>query len=93
MLFCFSKGTSDSTVETVRGINDKSEMTKKLEEIKVGLNSQILTADSANPKQVIPELQGSIGALEKGINARLDLQSAGLHRNTEGTLTCKNTLK
>ena len=73
LLFCFSKGTSDSTVETVRGINDKSEMTKKLEEIKVGLNSQILTADSANPEQVIPEFQRSIGALEKGINARLVL--------------------
>ena len=42
------KGNSEITVETVRIINEElsTEMSRKLEEIKRGLDSQILTANN-----------------------------------------------
>ena len=80
----------------MRVINEKpkSHLTRSLEEVKTKLNSQISAAiTTAITKNVIPELQGSIGALENGLNAKLDLQFAPLHRNTENILTSKNTPK
>ena len=64
-------------------------MSRKLDEIKRRLDSQILTAIIINitaiTEKVILWLQGSIETLENRITARLDLQSAGLDRNTGGT--------
>ena len=64
-------------------------MSRKLDEIKRRLDSQILTAIIINitaiTEKVILWLQESIETLENRITARLDLQSAGLDRNTGGT--------
>ena len=53
---------SDITVETVRIINEElsTQMTRKLEEIKIGLDSQKAAINSITEK-VIPGLQESIG--------------------------------
>ena len=66
-----SRGNSDITEETVGGIKDElhSQTTRKLEEIKEGLNSPLLAAiNTAIAGNVIHELQCSIGALESGLN-------------------------
>ena len=65
----------------------------KNDEIKIDLNSQILSViNAALPAIVIPALQGIIGALGNGLNTKLDLQSAGLHKNTKVTSISKYTL-
>ena len=69
-------------------------MSRKFDEMRINLNSQLLNAiHYATAEKVIPELQGSIGALENGLNAELDLQSAWLHRNTEGAGIGKTSSK
>ena len=82
-----SRKNSEMTAETVRGIKTElnSQIAKKPKEIKVDLNSQmiIITINIAIMDRVMPELQGSLSALENGLNARLDLQSVGLHRSCE----------
>ena len=50
---------------------------KEINEMKRGLDSQILAAiNTAITEKVIPGLQGSIDTLESGLTAKLDLQSA-----------------
>ena len=96
LLSSYSRGNSDLTVETVRVINEEldSEMTRILEENKMGLNSQILAAKRpAITEKVIPEVQGSEGARENGLKAKMEHQSDRLHRITEGTLTIKIAVK
>ena len=67
---------------------------RKFEVNELGLKSPLLAATKfAITDNVIPELQGSNWELEKWLIAKLDLQSAGLHRNTESTMICEITLK
>ena len=76
------------TAETARQINSElvSQMSRKLDEIKfTDLNSLIPQAKySAIAEKVLPHLQNSLGELENGLSAKMDLRSSPTveHRNT-----------
>ena len=62
-----NRGNSKVTIESDEELN--SQMSRKLEEIKMGLGSQILAAINTHiTEKVIPELQESIGVLDNGTN-------------------------
>ena len=81
-------------VETTRMIN--SELVGQMSRIlilvenKIGLKSQILHAiESPITEYILPQLQSSLGMLDSGLNAKMDLRSTGLHRNPEVKTSCK----
>ena len=80
------------TVKTARVMNSEltSQMTKKLDEIKLDLNSQILQAIvTAIAENVHPQLQKSLVVPEAGLNKA----STGLRRNTEAISNNKMNTK
>ena len=59
-------------------------MSKKLDEIKVYFNSQMIPArDFDIAEKVILQLQNSLRELETVVNAKKDLCTTGLHRRAE----------
>ena len=67
-----------------------SQISRKLNEIKRGLDSQIRVAiNTAITEKVIPGLQESIDTLENVLTAKLDHRSVGLDRNAGDTGTEK----
>ena len=91
-----SRRNSVSAVETVRIINEEliTQISRKLDEIKRGRDSRILISiNTAITEKVIPGMQESIDTLENRLTAKLDLQSGGLDRNTEGFGTGKLAAK
>ena len=89
-----NRGDSEITAGTVGAINSElsSRMAKHLEDFKIVLNFSIFAALNTG-ERVIPELQGSPGILENELNARLGLQSVGVHRNPESELVKKAIVK
>ena len=84
-----SRGNSKITVETVRAINEEL-MSRQREDIRMEPNAQILaTINSAITVKKIPDLHGSIGALENGITKMLDHKSSGLQKITGAKTTSK----
>ena len=81
-----SEENSDATIKTARLINSEvtTQNTRKLEELKRDLNSQIsesITAEIIEKK--LPSFQNTIKAQETGIQAEVDQRVRGLSRNTE----------
>ena len=90
-----SRGKSDVTVENFRTINDvlNTQMPRKMEKLRMELISQrVETMNYAMMEKIFPALQVSFGELEIGLRKKVDLQSAGLDRNTGGTRTDKMAL-
>ena len=81
-----SRENSETNVETARMTNcgKANQMSRKIDEIKADVYSQFLQAiNSAIAKKVLPTLQNSLGTQKTGFNAKMDLRSSGLLRNSE----------
>ena len=81
-----SRGNCEITEETVRLINEElsTQISRKLNEKKRGLDSQILAAiNTAITEKVLPGLQESLDTRKSGLTAKMDHQSAGLDRNRQ----------
>ena len=65
-------------------------MSKELNEIEIDLNSQLLQRIYAEiTKKMIPHFQNSLGELEHGLIAILDIRSKRLHRSPKATTSRK----
>ena len=81
-----SRENSEITIETARLINNEitSQVTRKLDEIRSDLNSQILEViNSANTEKVFPSIQNVLGVQNPESDAIRDSQSGGLNRSPE----------
>ena len=81
-----SRENSGITIETARLINNEitSQMTRKLDEIRSDLNSQILEGiNSAITEKVLPSIQNVLGVQNPESDAIRDSQSGRLNRSPE----------
>ena len=86
LLITNSRDNSEMIVETGRIINSNlaSQMSGKLNEIKMYLNSQNIQAiDTDIAEIVLTKLQNSLGELESEIKTKMHIRPTGLHRNPE----------
>ena len=81
-----SREKSEITIETARLINNEitSQVTRKLDEIRSDLNSQILEViNSAITEKVLPSIQNVLGVQNPESDAIRDSQSCRLNRSPE----------
>ena len=83
------------TIKTVRMINNEitTQVTRKLDEIKSDLNSQVLeTINTAIAEKVLPTIQDTPSKQVKGNFTVVDRRSGGLHRDPD-TRNARETLE
>ena len=81
-----SRENSEITIETARLINNEitSQVTRKLDEIRSDLNTQILEViNSANTEKVLPSIQNVLGVQNPESDAIRDPRSGRLDRSPE----------
>ena len=81
-----SRENSEITIETASMIYTEiaSQITKKLDETKIELNSQLLTkVYTVFTEQVFSSIQNTIGAQGQGRNSALDRESGDLQKSLE----------
>ena len=91
----FSENSS-LTVVTSRAINSEisSKVSRHLEELKPGLNAQILeVSNSAIAEKVLPSTENAIRPTKTTLNAKWDLRSHGLHHSEFEQATQKRDLR
>ena len=86
-----SRENSESTVETMRLVN--SEITKKIDELRRELNSQLVDViNSAITEKVLPDIRNLISSQNPVFREEVDQRSSGLNRTTEAKFV-KNAWK
>ena len=86
-----SKENSESTVETMRLVN--SEITKKIDELRRELNSQLVDViNSAITEKVLPDIRNLVSNQNPVFREEVDQRSSGLNRTTEAKFV-KNAWK
>ena len=86
-----SRENSESTVETMRLVN--SEITKKIDELRRELNSQLVDViNSAITEKVLPDIRNLISSQNPVFRDEVDQRSSGLNRTTEAKFV-KNAWK
>ena len=82
---------SESTVETMRLVN--SEITKKIDELRRELNSQLVDViNSAITEKVLPDIRNLVSNQNPVFREEVDQRSSGLNRTTEAKFV-KNAWK
>ena len=77
-----SNENSESTVETMRLVN--SEITKKIDELRRELNSQLVDViNSAITEKVLPDIRNLVSNQNPVFREEVDQRSSGLNRTTE----------
>ena len=86
-----SRENSESTVETMRLVN--SEITKKIDELRRELNSQLVDViNSAITEKVLPDIRNMVSNQNPVFREEVDQRSSGLNRTTEAKFV-KNAWK
>ena len=80
-----SRETSEISGETARMINSEitNQVTRKLDEIKMDLSSQILEAINCNNRESTSVASKDSWTQKTGLNTKVDLRSSGIHRSSE----------
>ena len=77
-----SRENSEHTLETVRQVN--IEVTRRIEELKRDLNSQVIESiNSAINEKILPSIQNTLGSQRPGFLEDMDHRSSKLSRTTE----------
>ena len=77
-----SRESSETTLETVRLVN--TEFTRRIEELKRDLNSQIIESiNSALNEKMLPSIQNTLGSQRPGFREGVDHRSSRFSRTTE----------